>query len=342
MKNNRSNKKYSKNKITLSPKVREIYGKIYGIAGNHSGVQICSWTKKAIRNKGICYKQIFYGVDCHKCCQMSPALAWCQENCIFCWRPMEWMKKIIMNENEVDGPEDIINSLVEERKKLIVGIGGAHDVNKKLFQESWKEFPSHWAISLSGEPTIYPKLSELIGFLKKNKEVKSVFLVTNGQEPDHLKKMAKEGNLPTQLYISLDAPNKTLFNKINKSLYKDGWKRLSKTLSLISKFKCRRVIRFTLIKGLNNGEEYLKDYAKLFEKSKADFIEVKAYMFLGLSRKRLKIENMPFHEDALDYSKKLKKLLKNYKIINQHRPSRIVLLKRNNSEYDNIIKSCRK
>ena len=156
-------------KITLEPKVREKYEKaIYGIAGNHSGVQICSWTKRALRGKGVCYKQKFYGVDCHKCCQMSPALAWCQENCIFCWRPMEWMKKTVMGEDEVDSPQSIIEKCVEARDRLINGIGGAGDVNREAFDQTFRKFPSHWAISLSGEPTIYPKIGELVQLLRAN------------------------------------------------------------------------------------------------------------------------------------------------------------------------------
>ncbi len=333
MKNTKKTKK-----ITFSPKVMEVYSKNYGLVLNHSGVQICSWNKKALRNQGVCYKQIFYGIDCHRCAQMSPSLVWCQQNCIFCWRQMEWMKKIKMKKSEVDDPIKIIEETVKQRKKLIVGIKGAYDSNKKLFDEAYELFPSHWAISLSGEPTIYPRLNELINLLKERKEVRSVFLVTNGQEPNHLLRLSKSNSLPTQLYLSLDAPNKELFDKINKSLYKNGWARLNKTLKLMSKFNCRRVIRFTLIKGLNDDEKYLKEYAKLFEMSKTDFIEVKAYMFLGLSRQRLKIENMPYHEDVINFSNKLAKFLKNYSIINEHSPSRIVLFKRNDSKYENIIR----
>ena len=42
-----------------------------------------------------------------------------------------------------------------------------------------------------------------------------------------------------------------------------------------------RVIRLTLIKGLNDSEAAIPDYAALIERSEADFIEVKSYMALG-------------------------------------------------------------
>jgi tRNA wybutosine-synthesizing protein 1 len=60
---------------------------------------------------------------------MSPSLAWCQEKCIFCWRPSEWMKKTKMKKSEVESPEEIISGCVEQRKRLLAGIGGAFDVN---------------------------------------------------------------------------------------------------------------------------------------------------------------------------------------------------------------------
>ena len=43
--------------IEFSDAVKERFGKIYGLAGKHSGVQMCSWTRKALRGTGVCYKQ---------------------------------------------------------------------------------------------------------------------------------------------------------------------------------------------------------------------------------------------------------------------------------------------
>lgn len=243
------------------------------------------------------------------------------------------MKKIEMKKNRVDEPKRIIEEIVRQRKRLLSGVGGAHDVSAELWKESFELFPSHWAISLSGEPTMYPRLPELVKELKKRIEVKSIFIVTNGQEPKMLEKLWKENALPHQLYISLDAPNKTLYKKINKPLYRDGWERLNKTLSLVAKIPTRRVIRFTVIKGLNDDEKHFPRYAELFEKSKADFIEVKAYMWLGYSRKRLKIENMPSHHDIRWLSKKLLEYLPDYEYMDEQEESRVVVLKRKDSRF---------
>lgn len=322
---------YKNGKVTFSDISRKQYEKTYGIVGNHSGVQVCLWTKRAIKGEKYCYKQKFYGIDCYNCSQMSPALAWCTEACIFCWRPSEWMKKTTFGDKEVDEPEQIIEETVRVRRKLISGLGGYEKVDREKFNATYYGFPSHWAISLSGEPTIYPKLGALIKLLKARKEVKTVFLVSNGQEPQYFEKLAKENALPTQLYISLSAANAEMFKRINRPSYSDGWERLNASLELMPKLKCRKVIRFTVIKNMNNQDEYLQTFAKLMEKSKADFIEVKSYMALGFSRKRLSVDNMLTHEEVKEYTKKLLKHLPNYTWEDDDTASRIVLLKRKDS-----------
>ena len=57
-----------------------------------------------------------------------------------------------MPEELVDEPDIIIEQLMAERKKLINGFYGNPKNNKKKLDES---LPAHYAISLSGEPTMY-------------------------------------------------------------------------------------------------------------------------------------------------------------------------------------------
>ena len=61
-------------------------------------------------------------------------------------------------------------------------------------------------------------------------------------------------------------------------------------------------------------------------KGDPDFIEVKGYMFVGASMERLKKENMPWHEDVVEFSKKLSEFLPDYEIVSEHIPSRVVML----------------
>jgi tRNA wybutosine-synthesizing protein 1 len=327
-------------KISYNPKQLEKWSGIYGIVGHHSAVHVCKYTKDSLHGKGGCYKNKFYGIDTHKCAEMSPAAAWCHEACVFCWRPMEWYSRVSMPENMVDDPDYIINETVRVRKKLLSGFGGDKKVARELFNKVYNEFPSHWAISLSGEPTIYPKIGKLIKQLKNTKGVKSVFLVSNGQEPDVLLKMKEENALPTQLYISIDASNEDMFKKINRSIYKDGWQRLMRTIKeVLPVLPTRRVLRYTLIKGINDLEQFDMEYASIYESSYADYIEIKAYMFLGQSRKRLNIENMPTFEHVKEYAKRLVNYLPSYSIIKEEKRARIVLLKRKDSPFNDIIKS---
>lgn len=292
----------------------------YGVF-NHSAVQICAWTKKSLHSEGVCYKQQFYGIDTHRCMEFSPAAALCENNCIFCWRPMEFMRFRQMKTSEANEPEEIYESLLAERRKLLSGFPGDGKTDMRKHAESL--VPSHFAISLSGEPTLYPKLPQLVKFLKALPQTKSIFIVTNGQEPAMLAKLARSP--PTQLYMSVNAPNRALFVKINRPARKDGWKRFASSLDVMSTMKTRRVLRMTMIKGMNMDDRFLDDYVSIIRKAKPHFVEVKAYMFVGFSRSRLKIGNMPFHGDIRAFAEKLA-AASDFEIADEKQDSRIVLL----------------
>ena len=305
----------------INAKVSEILKKQhYAIAGKNSGIQVCRWTKKSLINEGECYKEKFYGILSHRCCQMSPAVIWCQNKCEHCWRAIELSlgKKI----NDIDEPKKIISECIKAQRKMISGFKG----NKKVDMKKWKEAqePSQFAISLSGEPTLYPKLAELILELKI--QGKTSFIVTNGLLPDKILEMKKKKALPTQLYVSLNYPDEKIFRKITKNKSRDAWKNLNKSLELMKKLPTRKVIRITLVRDLNMQNE--KDYAKLIKKAFPDFIEVKGYMSVGFARKRLGYERMPTHKEVKKFAEKLLKYLKSekYKFLDEKIESRVVLL----------------
>ena len=281
----------------------------------HSAVQICNWTKQSIRGKDVCYKEKFYGIKSHRCCQMTPAIEFCQHKCVFCWRAIEHNQGIKIP--KIDNPKEIIDECMKAQKKLLAGFGGSKDADKKKFQEA--QTPNQFAISLSGEPTIYKKLPELLDELKK-RDITS-FVVSNGENPDMLKKIN-----PTQLYVSMIAPNEALFKKISNSCYKDCWKRYLTTLKLLKQKSktTRTVLRMTLIKWVNMIEH--ENYAKLIQMAQPDFIEIKSYMHVGFSQKRLKRENMPLHEEVNQFAQELLKFLPDYRIIDEKENSRVVLL----------------
>ena len=68
-----------------------------------------------------------------------------------------------------------------------------------------------------------------------------------------------------------------------------------------------------------------EEYAKLIEKANPNFVEVKGYVHVGESQKRLPMDAMPYHEDIVEFSKKIEEN-SSFKIKDDFRPSRVVLL----------------
>ncbi len=289
----------------------------YEVVGSHSAVEICGWTKKSLLGQGMCYKQKFYGINTHRCCQMTPSVGFCNQRCLFCWRAIEATVGDKMT-GKVDPPKKIVDDCIKAQLRKLSGFGGNEKLNWKKFKQAQE--PMHFAISLSGEPTLYPKLPELVREI--NSRGYTSFLVTNGTQPAMLKKLLKLKIEPTQLYISLDAPNKEIYKKIDQPQIKDGWKKLMQSLELMKNFK-RNVLRITAVKGLNmvNAEEY----AQLIKKYKPLFVEIKAYMWVGWSRKRLDVGNMPLHSEIKKFSKEIAKL-SGYRLIDEKKESRVCLL----------------
>ncbi len=307
-------------KFNNPKKIMEKQG--YRFVGSHSAVKICEWTKKSLidNEKGECFKNKFYGIRSHKCCQISPWTL-CSNKCLHCWRPIEL--KLNINKKLIDSPKDIIKGCIQAHRKLLVGFKGNKNVNKKKLEEAQE--PMQFAISLTGEPTLYPCLGELINELRS--KGKTSFLVTNGLQPEALKKLARKKQLPTQLYLSLNSPNKKMYNKWHRSSVKDAWRKFNETLKLFPKLSTRKVIRMTLVKGLNDRDELKEEFAKLIRIASPDFLEVKSYMAIGFSRERLGYDMMLTHDEIKEYSKKLIRELKHgYKILNEHKLSRVVLI----------------
>jgi len=290
---------------------KELEHQHYKVVGNHSAVKLCFWLRKSMRDSGVCYKQKFYGIQSHRCMQMTPWLL-CGNCCLYCWRVIEKTKIKI---DETDNPEEIIEGCIRGQRQLISGFKGFSGVNLKKWKEA--QNPNNAAISLIGEPTLYPKLSELIE--EFHKRGFSTFLVTNGQFPEALERLTE----PTNLYISLDAPDKETYKKIDLPSLPDFWERLNKSLEFMSSFSCRKVIRLTLVKGRNMNSP--EKYAKLIEKSGADFVEAKGYVHVGESQKRLPRDTMPTHEEVKAFAESVSKH-SGYRYKDEQKESRVVLL----------------
>ncbi|RLJ05059.1 MAG: 4-demethylwyosine synthase TYW1, partial [Candidatus Aenigmatarchaeota archaeon] len=127
----------------------------------------------------------------------------------------------------------------------------------------------------------------------------------------------------TNLYISLDAPDPETYERIDRPKLKDYWERLLRSLEIMNSFRTRRVIRLTMVREWNMHSP--EKYAKLIEKANPDFIEVKGYMWVGESRKRLPSEAMPSHKEIQEFADKLSKET-GYVQKDEQEESRVVLL----------------
>lgn len=296
---------------------RDLSKQGYRLIESHSAVKICRWTKNSMRGRGGCYKHTFYGIKSYQCMEMTPNLA-CASKCTFCWRhhknPVgtEWKWKM-------DPPEAIVEQGLANHNEMIRQLKGVPGVTKARFQDA--QTVRHCALSLVGEPIFYPRINELLEILHSRGI--STFLVTNAQFPDAMRNLVPV----TQLYVSIDAPNKEALKKIDRPLYKDFWQRYIECLEILSKKKQRTVFRMTLVQKANM--EDLEGYAKLVEIGKPDFIEIKGVTYCGTSKaNKLTMENVPWHEQVVEFGKQLMEFLpeNRYELACEHSHSNCILI----------------
>lgn len=297
----------------------------YKLVGSHSGVKLCRWTKSMLRGRGGCYKHTFYGIESHRCMEATPSLA-CANKCVFCWRhhtnPVgtEWKWKM-------DDAEMIVEGVLKNHYAMINEFKGVPGVKEDRLEEGFKV--RHCALSLVGEPIMYPAINKLVDLLHA-KEI-STFLVTNAQFPDAIKALKPV----TQLYVSVDAPTKESLKRIDRPLFKDFWQRYLDSLKAIGEKKQRTVYRLTLVKGWNVAD--VKSYVELINLGKPDFIEIKGVTYCGESQaSTLTMDNVPWHHEVVEFVKELQTQLGNeYEIACEHEHSNCLLVAHTKFKIDN-------
>lgn len=270
----------------------------------------CMWCKRALAGGDMCYKHQFYGIASHRCVQMTPTLR-CNQRCLFCWRSFEHE----VTAEEECPPEVILAGIHRLQKKALAGYNAVLD--NTVTDEKWKEAldPKHVAISLSGEPTLYSRLPELIHLFTTNGY--TTFLVSNGTNPAMLARCRAY-----QTYVSLDAPDELTYKKVCRPLA-DTWEHVNESLRQLG--GRRSAVRITLVAGLNDVAP--ENYAAILQESGAQFTEVKGYMYLGSSRNRLQRKNMPEHDAVRAFAEKIAAEC-DYTIRDENRLSRVVCLER--------------
>ncbi|NXG70006.1 TYW1 synthase, partial [Baryphthengus martii] len=287
----------------------------YRLIGSHSGVKLCRWTKSMLRGRGGCYKHTFYGIESHRCMEATPSLA-CANKCVFCWRhhtnPVgtEWRWKM-------DQPEVILQEAIGNHQNMIKQFKGVSGVKADRLEEAMAV--KHCALSLVGEPIMYPEINRFVRLLHQHSI--SSFLVTNAQFPDEIRSLEPV----TQLYVSVDASTKESLKRIDRPLFKDFWQRFLDSLKALSEKQQRTVYRLTLVKAWNVDE--LKAYADLISLGKPDFIEVKGVTYCGeSSASNLTMANVPWHEEVVRFVQELADLIPDYEIACEHEHSNCLLI----------------
>jgi tRNA wybutosine-synthesizing protein 1 len=180
--------------------------------------------------------------------------------------------------------------------------------------------PRHVAISLDGEPTLYPYLPELIEAFH-DRDI-TTFLVSNGTKPGVL-----DACEPTQLYVSVDAAERATFDRVVRPVADDAWERLVDTMDVLAaKDETRTVLRTTLLQGENMANPDW--YAGFYSRADPDFVELKAYMHVGHSRGRLDRETMPDHDAVVAFAEAVRAHLPDHDVLKQVPASRVAMLAR--------------
>ncbi|HTS32494.1 MAG TPA: 4-demethylwyosine synthase TYW1 [Thermoplasmata archaeon] len=286
----------------------------YQLVGKHSAVKLCYWSRESLARGRDCYKGRFYGIESHRCLQMSPAIDSCNLTCRFCWRNQGWENDETMG--SFDDPEGLLDRSIEAQRRILSGFKGDPGVPLEKWEEA--QTPRHIAISLTGEPTLYPRMNRFLELCHERNI--TTFLVTNGTNPDALRALSP---LPTQLYVSVTAPNAEIFRRLTRPAQDDAWERLLESLEIVRGLRTRRVVRHTLVRGWNLG--WADAYAELDLRARPDFIESKGYVFMGRSRQRLGKDHVPEHEEIAAFAARLAARTR-YALLDESPESKVVLL----------------
>ncbi|MFX0004465.1 MAG: radical SAM protein [Candidatus Hodarchaeota archaeon] len=374
-----------KNRFIVDNKITnefvETYTKTtYRIIGEnkHSSIKPCHWLEQKLatgRDNRNCYKGVF-GIQSHRCLQNTPSLPFCNHQCVFCWRDIEFGSLGSEFIVEPDDPKFLIDEMIRHHKDIIknhlplrryldnyeimidilyyflLNPNKTHNINSlssnihvsknkieravtllknqefiKYMNSSENTFrldddvnccissreeleilinreltspddimqahsealtPNHAAISLDGEPLLYPRISEFVQEFK-NRNM-TTFIVTNGTLPERIEKLDP---LPTQLYITLPASNEEVYKKICRPMIRNSWNNIMNSLDIIKSLSCRSVVRLTAIKDLNLNENLINEYVKIIEKANPNFFEIKGFTLQAkalLIKERLKTE----------------------------------------------------
>ncbi|MGC8849584.1 MAG: 4-demethylwyosine synthase TYW1, partial [Candidatus Bathyarchaeia archaeon] len=115
------------------------------------------------------------------------------------------------------------------------------------------------------------------------------------------------------------------FKALCRPLNREAWRKVKESLESLKNFKSSTVVRLTLVKGFNMEDP--GEYAGLLGGAEPTYVEAKAYMYVGYSRKRLGYDAMPSHDEVKGFAEILAGEM-GYNLVASSEESRVVLLSR--------------
>ena len=281
----------------LTPMRRDTLQKTYALVGSHSAVKLCRWQKSMMRGRGGCYKWSFYGIQSHRCMEATPSMG-CANKCTFCWRL--GANPTVKDWNfQTDPPVALVDEMIRSHQALVQNARGIPGATETGVSEALE--PKHCALSLVGEPIVYPRINEFTDELHRRGI--STFLVNNGQFPEAIRDLRPI----TQLYLSVDAATKEDMKKLDRPIFADFWERFNASVDFMAAKSGRTTFRLTLIGDNNMGAEDLPRYADIIRRGRPDFVELKQVTpaFQGHKASPFRMSNVPAWDSVTAYATKL-------------------------------------
>eukprot|EP01004_Peranema_trichophorum_P002411 NODE_1472_length_1939_cov_59.413546_g1248_i0.p1 GENE.NODE_1472_length_1939_cov_59.413546_g1248_i0~~NODE_1472_length_1939_cov_59.413546_g1248_i0.p1 ORF type:complete len:569 (+),score=90.16 NODE_1472_length_1939_cov_59.413546_g1248_i0:61-1767(+) len=302
----------------LSTKLRSTLAEQgYRMVGTHSGVRLSRWTKSSLRGRGACFKRTFYGIRSYETLEMTPSLA-CGNKCVFCWKhagtpvTSQWIW-------QSDDPKYIAEEVINAHLIMINTMSDVQGVKPNRLLDAQKV--RYCEFSLVGEPLLYPYINQLIG--EMHKRLICTLLYTNGMFPQQLANLCNV----TQLVLTVAAPTPQTMKSIERPIFDDYWERFQASLDIIATKSFRTVLRLVLIKQWNDS--HFDDYARIINRAKPDFVEIKSVIYCGKTESLTLDDNVPKHDELLNFARALcmkNELSSMYALSCEHEHSSCVLL----------------
>jgi tRNA wybutosine-synthesizing protein 1 len=215
-----------------------------------------------------------------------------------------------------------MKQVIREHRKLVVGFAGNPKSDTTKGAEA--QHPNNVAMSLTGEAWMYPHLDELIGQFHQHGF--STVLVTAAGGADNLLKL---DNLPNILYVSLISYDSLSYKQLSRPRV-GNWSDLLEFCTGASYLETQRVLRITLIRGMNDHEDALAGFVKTFDHFQPHYVEIRSFTPVARASKLGRFRMLHLAE-ILEFSMKFCNITGS-RLALHNNDSQVVLLRTNHAK----------